>query len=436
MSHYADLEFAGYSIWSMRNVAAPFIMELFTKEERIVYTKIEDGEEHLVFEYQSTVEKFIQRLEILDYSLGKARKSFQEGIKKLQKEMELSDSECKIFSKFDYQTWKECMQIIITHGLSEWNIEKRLPELDILEHLHPYILFILGKFVFEESGTVPEYYFAGSFELGFSIFGDQYYGRDYSPCAKINDIFRAVLDVCDLSDSVNFDYSSFIDWGTYDEEEDITEEPTKIIILTEGSTDREFLERTLKVLYPELSKYYSFLEFHSSNLQGGASSLVHLVKGFVGAGIFNRTIAILDSDTAAMDALRSLRDVSLPDTIRVITLPYLSLAKNYPTIGPQGNINVDINGLACSIEIYFGIDVLSNAQGELEPIQWMGYNKTLQQYNGEIIAKREIQEKYRTLLDKVETGQMGIDECDWSGMKEIFQSIFSAFTISTEKNAS
>ena len=223
-----------------------------------------------------------------------------------------------------------------------------------------------------------------------------------------------------------------ISWGTYDEEEDITEEPTKIIVLTEGSTDREFLERTLKVLYPELSKYYSFLEFHSSNLQGGASSLVHLVKGFVGAGIFNKTIAILDNDTAAIDALRSLRNVSLPDTIRVITLPHLSLAENYPTIGPQGNLNVDINGLACSIEIYFGSDVLSDAQGVLTPIQWMGYNKALQKYNGEIINKREIQEKYRSLLDKVEKGQVGINECDWSGMKEVFRSIFSAFTKSTE----
>lgn len=433
MSHYADLKFAGYSIWSMKNVADPFVMELFTKEERLVYTKIEDYEDHLVFEYQSTVEQFIQRLEILGYSLSRARESFQEGIKKLHEEMELSNSECEIFSGFDYETWKECMQIIIEHNLSRWDIEKRLPELDIPEHLHSYILFILGKFVFEESGNIPEYYFVASFELGFSIFGDQYYGRSYSPCAELGDIFRAVLDICDLSESVNFDYSSLIAWGTYDEEEDITEEPAKkVIILTEGSTDREFLERTLKVLYPELSKYYYFLEFHSSNLQGGASSLIHLVKGFVGAGIFNRTIAILDNDTAALDALRSLRDVSLPDTIRVITLPHLSLAENYPTIGPQGNINVDINGLACSIEIYFGIDVLSNAQGELEPIQWMGYNKTLQQYNGEIIAKREIQEKYRTLLDKVERGQIGINECDWSGMKEIFQSIFSAFTISTE----
>ena len=427
MSHYADLEFAGYPVWSMRNVAHPFVMELFVKDERVVYTEIEDGEEYPVYEYQSTVKNFVQRLEILGYSLNKAIKSFEGGIEKLHEEMELTDSERELFSKFDYETWKECMQIIILHGLSEWNVKERLPEINSPKHLRSYILFILGCFEFTESGSTPEYYFSGSFEFGFSIY-DQYYGRSYSPCAEINDMFRAVLDACSPSESVKFNYSSLISWGTYDEEEDITEEPEKIIILTEGSTDREFIERTLNVLYPDLSKYYFFLDFYSSNFQGGASSVIHLVKGFVGAGIFNKTIAILDNDTAALDAIRSVRDVTLPETFRIITLPHLDLAENYPTIGPQGNLNVDINGLACSIELYFGIDVLKNTKGELTPIQWMGYNKTLEQYNGEIINKREIQEKYRNLLDRAEKGKIDLVECDWSGMKAIFQSIFSAFT--------
>ena len=90
--------------------------------------------------------------------------------------------------------------------------------------------------------------------------------------------------------------------------------------------------------------------------------------------------------------------------------------------------------MACSIEIYFGVDILTNSDGKLEPIQWMGYNSALRQYNGEIIAKREIQEKYRILLEKIETGQARIDDYDWTGMKKIFQSIFSAFTVSTKEN--
>jgi hypothetical protein len=434
MSNYADLKFAGYPVCEMRNVANRAVMVLFTKEERSVGTNVVDNEEHSVFVYQSTVESFIQRLEILGYTSNKIRKSFEAGIKKIDEKMKLTKSEHEIFSKFNFEIWKECMRLIIIHKLYESNIDKRLSELNIPMHLHSYINFILGNFIFDESKDMPEYYFSGSFEYGFSCYSDEFSGKSDSPCAEFYDILRAFLEVCDPSESVAFDYSSLVDWGTYDEEEDITEEPSKIIILTEGSTDREFLERTLKVLYPQLSKYYFFLEFHSSNLRGGSSSLVNLIKGFIGAGIFNKMIAVFDNDTAAIDALRSLSGVSLPDTIRIITLPHLNLAKDYPTIGPQGNINVDVNGLACSIEIYFGIDILTNTKGELMPIQWMGYNKVLEQYNGEILNKREIQEKYRTLLDKVETGQIETNKCDWSGMIEIIKTIFSAFTVPIEKN--
>lgn len=428
MSHFADLKFANYPIWSMQNIADPIIMELFSDKERFVYSKRGDYEEdYRVYEYRSTVKKFIQRLEILGHSLKKAIKSFNAGVEKLLEEMNLTDFEYETFSKFDFETWKKCMQFILVNGLSKWNIDEHPQGVNIPEDLRPYIDFILGIYTFEESRNEPEYYFVGSFQLGFSIYASQDYGRSYMPSAEVHDLFRAILDVCDISDSVTLDYGSLIAWGTYTEEEDITEEPAKIIVLTEGSIDREFLERTLNILYPELSKYYFFLDFHSSNLQGGASSVTHLVKGFVGAKIFNRTIAVLDNDTAAFDALRSLRDVVLPDTIKVVNLPRLSLAENYPTIGAQGSLSVDINGKACSLEIYFGKNVLCDSRGNLTPIQWAGFNNVLGQYNGEIINKKEIQEKYRKLLDDVEGGQIKVDDSDWSGMRTVFETIFSAF---------
>lgn len=428
MSHYADLLVDGYSIWVMRNVADPFVMELFDKAERKAYIKdVEDGGEILkekVFEYQSTVANFMRRLEIMGHTIEAAKAAFEEGIKAIHQEMELSIVEEEIFSKFDFNLWKQCMHIIVENKLYDWNIDKELPKLNIPASLHPYILFIFGKYVFEESGLIPEYYYVGSFQLGFSIFWSQ---SNYSPHATVHDLFRAILEIFDPSTSVTFDYTSLIYWGTYSDDEDITIEPTKIIVLTEGSTDREFLEKTLSILHPDLSKFYYFLDFHSSNLQGGASSLVQIIKGFIGASIQNQMIAVFDNDTAARDALRSLNTVKLPENIRVITLPHFSLAESYPTIGPQGDIQVDINGLACSIEIYLGRTVLEDDEGNLSPIQWMGYNRSLNQYNGEIIAKREVQSKYRELIRNVENGQINMDNVDWSGMEKIFSSLFSAF---------
>jgi hypothetical protein len=34
------------------------------------------------------------------------------------------------------------------------------------------------------------------------------------------------------------------------------------------------------------------------------------------------------------------------DNVRVVQYPSIELAKNYPTIGPSGVSNVDVNGLA------------------------------------------------------------------------------------------
>lgn len=162
----------------------------------------------------------------------------------------------------------------------------------------------------------------------------------------------------------------------------------KIIVLTEGSTDTLILSRSLDALYPHLRDFYSFVDFTASNLAGGAGALVSTIKAFIGLGIQNRTVALFDNDTAARDALRALSSVTLPDNIKIVQLPALDFARDYPTVGPQGRTNMDINGLACSIELYLGSDVLADREHGFVPIQWKGYNQTLGQYQGEILNKK------------------------------------------------
>jgi hypothetical protein len=114
----------------------------------------------------------------------------------------------------------------------------------------------------------------------------------------------------------------------------------KIIVLTEGSTDTPILSRSLAVLYPHVQDFYSFVDFTASNLAGGAGALVSTIKAFVGSGIQNRTVALFDNDTAARDALRALSGVNLPGNIKIVQLSALDFAKEYPTIGPQGQVDI------------------------------------------------------------------------------------------------
>jgi hypothetical protein len=126
---------------------------------------------------------------------------------------------------------------------------------------------------------------------------------------------------------------------------------------------------------------------------GGASSLVSIVKAFAGAGITNRVIALFDNDTATSEALRGLQLVPLPKNLAVLRCPDLTFLRAYPTVGPTGLSNVDVNGLAAGVELYLGVDILA-ASGSLEPVRWREYSDTIRRYQGEVGNKTQLVARY------------------------------------------
>jgi hypothetical protein len=164
------------------------------------------------------------------------------------------------------------------------------------------------------------------------------------------------------------------------------------------------------------------MDFGSMKPEGGISALERTVKSFAAAGINNKIIAIFDSDAAGHSAIQRLAAVPLPQNIRIIPLPELPFAKSYPTIGPQGNTSEDVNGRACSIELYLGRDVLTD-DGTLAPVIWKGFEQKVKAYQGEVDDKNAIQNRfYNKLKEARNDGQK--DEHDWLGLKLIFESIF------------
>ena len=159
-------------------------------------------------------------------------------------------------------------------------------------------------------------------------------------------------------------------------------------------------------------------------MEGGAANLVRILKGLVGAQIPNRVIALFDNDTAASVTLRSFKNASLPSNYRICQYPNLEYAREYPTIGPQGTVPGDVNGLAGSIELYFGVDILRDEVGQLTPVQWRGFDQTLGQYQGELIRKHDLQRAFETKLDKANNASAPLDDQDWSGMSAIWSRVF------------
>lgn len=201
----------------------------------------------------------------------------------------------------------------------------------------------------------------------------------------------------------------------------------KIIVLTEGCSDQRTIEASLGVLHPGIKDYFSFLDFETLAVQGGVSAVLNTLKAFISVGIANRIVALLDNDTAGHAAVQAAKLVRLPQHVRIVFLPHLGLAERYPTLGPSGKSYMDINGLAGSIELYFGLDVLTDASGDLMPIQWKGYDDRLRRYQGEIMHKPELQNRFLKKVEEAKKNNSPLAAHDWTGMEAVVQCLVTAF---------
>lgn len=80
---------------------------------------------------------------------------------------------------------------------------------------------------------------------------------------------------------------------------------------------------------------------------------------------------------------------------------------------------MNVNGLACSIEMYFGVDVLTR-NNEFIPIQWKGFDDKEKKYQGEIADKNYVQDTFRNKLKKAEVTEI-------KELTELLNGIFNAY---------
>lgn len=277
-----------------------------------------------------------------------------------------------------------------------------------------------------EEGATDDPYDPGVGTLGW-LFG---FWDDVDPRLTL----RAVIDTYPDAE-VTLDITDLVIGGWCDPHQDprdsaleyftwIAANSAPAIVLVEGSSDAELLQLGLQVVSPHLVDFIRFADF-SFRPEGGAAALVQQVRALAAAGVPNRIVALFDHDSAAADTMQKLKKTKLPSNFRVLTYPDLDLADSYPTIGPRGLSEMNVNGLACSIELYLGRDVLTDSKGLLRPVQWKGYVRRIDRYQGEVVDKANIQEEFRrkaarALADPdTRTGQ------DWSGIMAILDLVLT-----------
>jgi HEPN/Toprim N-terminal domain 1 len=434
---YASLSIDGYELFSTKSYVDAVAMTVFTEHDRIAVLIPRDAEpgdelttmprdwtdadlielpDGLRYQigYQTTGRVVADRLEAMGVTLAVVRSAFERRLREQADEIaeRMSDDVtpraglAQLFRDATFLDWSSAFQELMT-----------LPE-------HPSWPF----FVHEDLRTEMMRYIAEAAEDGsfFGMPGDMRY------------LLRGVTEVCGPDATVEYDITDLVGGGWYQPNEPVAANAVESlrhegrlnapsIVLTEGSTDGAAIEGAMAVLAPHLVGYFTFLDFKRSNAAGGATALVAAVKSFVGAGVLNRVIALFDNDTAGRAAIRALERTQLPDSCRILVLPDVPIGRDYPTEGPSGHATQDVNGRAGSIELYFGVDVLTGEDGILAPVVWRGYDDALHDWQGELRDKRSLQTKFHEKLARAQAGLADQSLVDWTGMELVIERLMTAF---------
>lgn len=247
------------------------------------------------------------------------------------------------------------------------------------------------------------------------------------PARDVRHVIRLFCELADPDDEVLYDLTDLVAGGWIDDEAELIEyaedilrgeasAAQRVIVLTEGATDKRIIEGSMRVLAPHLADYFTFMDFEGGRVAGGSGAMAHTVKAFVGAGILNRVVAMFDNDTAAAEALVALASVKLPNNFAVIQYPDLPFLQSYPTLGPTGIVTADVNGVAASIELYLGEDVLRDESGHLTPVHWKGFNERMNRYQGVILDKTSVLKRFEEKLRRCISDPVSAIDSDWNGM--------------------
>lgn len=208
-------------------------------------------------------------------------------------------------------------------------------------------------------------------------------------------------------------------------EVDLIEAIGDVLILTEGPSDTRILSSAIQAMYPEYADMFSFVDFEEFKVEGGASPLTKMVRAFAGVRMSQRILALFDNDAAGHEQNSLLRRMKLPPNIRSMTLPDSAMARRYPTIGPEGLRAMNINGAACSIELFLGRSSLSGIEGQLHPVRWSSWNKNARRYQGELENKSSATDKFIAAMRSDETPAKL--KAKFKDMNDLLTSIFRAF---------
>jgi len=393
MGAYCELLIDDVAVWSEKRSFPPSLEIVFFEEDKYEYPRgcedIDDLDVRLDVGYKVSLRAARFRLAIKGYTISKA--------------------------KMQYNNWK--------------NVKRKPPD----EYFKPENLSseFYTKYSFEDYVALLKGYILNNDYNRIETPDENYiistrqYGYDYGfPSEDPNYVLSVLLNSIDgeylkvsLRDMIAEEF-----WSISDELDGWKD--GHLIVITEGKTDNEILRDSFQLLFPDHSRAMRFFDY-GFKPQAGTNNNVNLLKSFAAVGISNPVLAIFDNDTAGHEALRDAKSLRLPNNFFLASYPNIELACDYPTLGPSGLENLDVNGRACGIEMYVGKEHLLK-DNTLIPIRWTGYNHSMKMYQGEISDKKYVMDSFKGKMKSCQNSSAKMSDLDWFGLRAIMEVIENA----------
>jgi len=411
MGSYTELTIDNYPIHSSKSFV-PDISNIFCESDKKVFKRSINDRNSIVwgdacdegfevaYTYQTTVSIAIDRLEIMGYTINKTKLDF-------------------IASKNELiEEWSDFLEFPDTHRMNHFYTDR----IELLQS-SDFDNFI-EAFIEIRTKKVPNYNISQDDDLSnlSKYLIDDGWFLNF-PCSDFGFYYRAFLESCDQNALVIQDITEVVGAGYYEPEDKIItslmENREKITILTEGSSDINIISKSMELLYPLLFDYYNFKNFKISNAQGNAHQLFLDVKSLIAINHKGKVIALFDNDGEGLKQFNQLKKITIPENFVVLTYPNITLLERYPT---TNNTVENLNGIAGSIEMYLGKDVLQE-NGKFIPVEISNQAEP----QGAIKYKSKIQKKYFKKIKKCKENASYIDDYNWTEMNLLLNRIFGAY---------
>lgn len=199
-------------------------------------------------------------------------------------------------------------------------------------------------------------------------------------------ILRLLAENPNSSDlDVYWAYADLVEAGWVAKEEIVKPLPEskRILIVTEGSTDSNILQKAIADLFPDISDFFYFIDMTENYPFTGTGNLYNFCCGLSKIGVLNNVIVIFDNDCSGIEKYEKLMATQRQSNLLIVKLPDSAEFENIETVGPQGISHEDINGRAVSIECF-----LDFASVDFSPvIRWTSYLEKLKRYQGVLQRK-------------------------------------------------